>query len=745
MISTAYATETPRPTAPRLPRPARLRILGSDSSVSDTEDSSNLSSCRSSGHTSKDELQGEEDLETIIIRIVKQGFAEDSLFSLLEKRGSEICVTEAMVRAAEKNKYRGALMMQMLLTNAHKHQTTAIAAGRKVVQNKALLTALELFSSKPEDGYGSRSKYDTKVEEMVIVGFWGQIPIARSNLQRIVSKSPNALEIVETLLLTRSTTTSSSLTPRIRITEGWMCAAARNTTCGAKLLGFLLRERAPSDDVSITETVLELAASNEGCAQEIYDLLVSERREELQITPKVLIAACRNYKYAATITDLLLSANKGETIRITESMVVVLEGWEIGDLEKFLADWGKPKEEHPMEQLRKKIMSHPYQISVTPQALGTFAKIGDLDMLEYMLTRAMPESQSKIPLNLLKVAASSSGVEVMELLLRKQDSKSHLPERVLLAAIKNKHFGPDIVESLFQRYAGELRVTERMLEVALTAESYKRSDIVSLLLKHVDGDVRITTKIVENAISAGYKLEAALAMLPQAGRHDIQITSRLMRPYAEADPKTSLNYGHGIRFSKEVLLVVEKWDDNRLISGFLQRNENNDAFQEAVLVAAISSTTYCEEIWETFLAQPWNGVKITESVVMATKQGYRDRMDRLENVLVQVLQKYSDAVQFDECAIEAAMECCNHNIVKILLEKPGEKFQITSKMIELIAENTYHRSDILRLLLQQRYSQMPKPEDLIEALLDKEFENGILLLLCSEQGDLIQLTERLLE
>jgi hypothetical protein len=717
-------------------------MFGSDSSVSDTEDSSKSSSSRSSGQISGDELEEEKDLETIVIRIIKKGFAKDSLLPLLEKRGNEVCLTEAMVRAAEKNKYDGALMVQMLLANAKRHQTTAAATGRKGFQDKALFAALELFNSEPEPGwFGRKSEYDT-----VIIGFWGQIPISCYRLQMIVSRSPKAPEIMETLLLKRSTATSSSLNPKFRITEGWMCAAAVNRTCGAKLLSLLLRERASSDDVSITETILEVAARNEGSAKEMFALLFSERREELRITPRVLVAACRNYECAAIITDLLLSANKGKTIRITESMVLAAEEEKFEKRNSFLTDMGNPKEEQPMKRLLKKIMGYPYKIFLTQQALCAFAKVGDMDLLEHMLTKAWPANQSKIPLSMLEVAASSSdrGFEVMELLLREQGSRFHLPERVLLAAIGNKESGPDIVEFLFRQSAGELRVTERMLEVALAAESYRKSDIVKLLLDHADGDVRITTRMVENAVSHGYKLEAALAMLPQAGKHDIKITSRLMRPYAEETRETWLDDGHGVRFSKEALLTVANWDDKELIPVFLQRNGNNDVFQEVVLIAAITSISHYEEVMAAFLAQPWAGVKITERMILATKESYSN-IDRLENVLVQVLQKYSDAIQFDEEAIEAAMQCCNRKVVQILLESPGEKFQITSKMIELIAENEYHQYDVLELLLQQRCSEIPIPEGLIEAFLDKELDNCISLLICSKKGDAIQLTERLLE
>jgi hypothetical protein len=343
------------------------------------------------------------------------------LLPLLEKRGNEVCLTEAMVRAAEKNKYDGALMVQMLLANAKRHQTTAAATGRKGFQDKALFAALELFNSEPEPGwFGRKSEYDT-----VIIGFWGQIPISCYRLQMIVSRSPKAPEIMETLLLKRSTATSSSLNPKFRITEGWMCAAAVNRTCGAKLLSLLLRERASSDDVSITETVLDVAARNEGSAKEMFALLFSERREKLRITPRVLIAACRNYECAATVTDLLLSANKGKTIRITESMVLAVEEEKFEKRNSFLTNMGKPKEEQPMKRPLKKIMSYPHKVFLTQQALCAFTKVGDMDLLEHMLTKAWPASQSKIPLSMLEVAASSSNaaVEIMELLLREQGSR----------------------------------------------------------------------------------------------------------------------------------------------------------------------------------------------------------------------------------------------------------------------------------------------------------------------------------
>ena len=746
MISTAYATETPRPRTPPRQHPGGLHMFGSDSSASDSEDSTETSSSSSSSHSSGDEIHEEKDVETIVIRVIKKGSAEYSLWPLLEKRGSEISLTEAMVRAAKKNKYDGALMVQMLLANANRHQKAAAATGKRVVEDKALLAALELFDSEPEFGWlGREREYGTKVEEMVIVGFWGQVAISCYRLQMIVSRSPNALEIMKTLLSERSTASSSSLRPRPRITEAWMIAAAVNSTCGAKLMSLLLREQSPGDDVSITGTVLEVAARNEGSAKEIFELLFSKRREELRIKPRVLVAACGNYECAGTVTELLLSANEGKTIRITESMVLATkEDEEFKRRNSFLTFMGKPKEDQPMKQLLKKIISRPYKICFTQQALCAFAKLGDTDLLKHLLSEGAPASQFKIPPSMVEAAASNAGVEVMELLFRERGKEVQITERVLLAAVGNKDLGLDIVEFLFRECAGELRVTERMLELAVGGESYRRSDMLKILLSHAGGDVHVTTEMVGNAVSKGYKIGAVLAMLPQAGKHDIQISERLLRPYAEENLKTLLEAGHGLRFSRGAVLAVAKWDDPELIALFLQKNGDSDDFQEAMLIAAIDSICRYEEIMAVFLAQPWGCVKITERMILAAYRVYYN-VERLEKLVVQLLQKYGDAVQFEEEAIEAIMQFCDSNVVLLLLQKPGNRFQITSRMIESIAKNEYHRYDVLELLLQERCSEIPITEGVVEAFLDKEMGSSILLLLLSERGEVIQLTERLLE
>jgi hypothetical protein len=203
-------------------------------------------------------------------------------------------------------------------------------------------------------------------------------------------------------------------------------------------------------------------------------------------------------------------------------------------------------------------------------------------------------------------------VEVMELLFQERGKEVQITERVLIAAVGNKELGLDIVKFLFRERAGEVRVTERMLEAAVREHDHWGSDMLKLLLSHAGGDILVTTKMVENAVWKGYiyRSQEVLAMLLQAGKHDIQITERLMSTYAEHN----LENCHGLRVSKEAVLALAKCQDPKIIALFLQKNGDNDDVREAVLIAAIDSYSHYEEIIAVFLAQPWDRVKITERV-----------------------------------------------------------------------------------------------------------------------------------
>jgi hypothetical protein len=76
-------------------------------------------------HISVDEIDAEKDVEALVIRVIKKGSLRYGLLPLLRRRGSEIHLTEAMVHAANKNEYDGALMVQMLLENANTQQKAA--------------------------------------------------------------------------------------------------------------------------------------------------------------------------------------------------------------------------------------------------------------------------------------------------------------------------------------------------------------------------------------------------------------------------------------------------------------------------------------------------------------------------------------------------------------------------------------------------------------------------------------------
>jgi hypothetical protein len=739
MISRAFATETPRPTTPQLRISSPSSRPASASSASDSEDSTDYSLGSLSVYFPEEKIPNAKVVEALVIDAIKDGRPEHSLQPLLEERGIEICLTERIVRAAKEDEYGGENMVQMLIRHAISHQEAAAAGGKAVVEPKALLAAMELF--------------DTGIGTLVVLGFWGTVAIPVPKLQMIVRSSAQALEIMEMLLRERSTASSSS-SSTIHLSEGWMLAAVMNHKCGVELLGLLLRTQRHGDDTRITERVLAAAARNTGAGKGIFEMLFRERRDEIQAAPEVLLAACSNVEY---VTDMLLDSSKGQTIRVTGSMVEKTKDQSSVYEDMILSMRGKQKMEKMMSKTMKKIISRSDPIDFTLPALSAFAMLEDTSLLEYLLSEAKLVNQFRIPPSMVEAAAANptAGLKVMGLLLRKRGNEVHITERVLLAAVRNWQSGLDVVEFLFRERAGKVRVTERMLEAAVGA--YRSEDMLKLLLSLAGNDICITTKMVEKAALKDLGGDKLLDMLLQAGRHDIQITKRLVSKACDRgfhdyiyrrNLKALLEKGRRLRVSKEAPMAFA-WSSAQsshmeIIALFLQKIGDDENVREAVLTAAVNTGVH---LLAMVLEPRWESVKITKRVVLTTNRLDSRHDEKLEKVLEQLLLKYGDGVQFSEEALEAIMQHCGSNLVRLLLQKQGDKIRITYKMMEAAAKNRRNGHDVLQLLLREPGNEICITEDLMDAAMGNDWgrKGSIQILLLAEKGEEIQVTENMME
>ncbi|KAH6856920.1 hypothetical protein B0I37DRAFT_351938 [Chaetomium sp. MPI-CAGE-AT-0009] len=708
IVSTSFATETARPVTPQ------------GSSVSSSPARRFSSSSSDPSLSSDDDAGGTENAESLVIQILGRRYPLGYLEDLLETRGDEIHLTEAMVRAARKHKTHGAKAMQVLLKHTCNQQQTALTTGAKGVPRRvrrALLAGSRLFG--PDTG------------GLIVLYFWGQVTIPESGLREIVrSVSSRAQDVLEVLLGKRRVACApfhDSLQPSVRpatihITEAWLAAAASNRVCGTELLSLLLDELEADDRyyVPVTTHVLEIAAQNEAQAETIFELLSRKRSSELQLTLGILTAAAANSEWGANTQELLLTvnANQGRQIRITSDMIFRL------DEHKF-----KP---NSMAQILKTIIEYsPEAVHFTLAALDALAALPSSAVFKDILSDGAVSGRFVFPPSMVETAAANpkAGVGIMEWLLRERGHEVQITERVVLAAIKNEGSGLSLMELLFRERASEICITERLLEAAakMRGRQYSGEGDMKLktLLGHASPDgFRVTTRMAENALVT-HGEETVHMLLKATERHDIRITDNMIAEASKNCLEALLERSQGLRTSDGdgrdgMFSSIELTNDHPdKILLLLTKLGEDEAIREAILVAALESKSYHEELMALVLAQPWKTVTLTKRVVLA----HADRMcgryaEQCEGLLERLLQKYGDEIRFGRGAVEAVMEHCTVDTVRPLLQIQGPgRVRITPEMVVSAAGNpTWGQPiEILELLIQERKMELQLTEKVLDA------------------------------
>lgn len=179
-------------------------------------------------------------------------------------------------------------------------------------------------------------------------------------------------------------------------------------------------------------------------------------------------------------------------------------------------------------------------------------------------------------------ANPKAGVTIMETLLRER-GEIRITERFLLAAAKNLRCGVDIVEFLLRTRADEVRLTERLLKAA-AGRDLVNSDMLKLLLSQ-KGDVWISTKMVETAVLQELGGKQLVEMLLQAGRHDIQLTRKLVAEgnnfHLDESLKTIVEQCQPLRVGKGAALALAKLHNRSLLGMLVRKLGHDEKIREA--------------------------------------------------------------------------------------------------------------------------------------------------------------------
>jgi hypothetical protein len=724
--------------------------------VSDPPKTLDKLSASSSSSAASIQISNNENVESRIIHDAKKGVLHETLQAILNEFGDSLYITENIVHALSGHSAEAEdeydvsslttedivlawsehsaddgneIELRLLISYASNQKKASPQGNRIAIAPAAISTILRIC--------------DIETAALVIVEFWEDAEISKPKLQRIVSDSAQAVEMME-LVLTESKASGFSPKWKIRDDESWLLAAVENQHCGVELVSLIMQENA-NDDFHVSERAIVAAASNESCATELLELLFPHRWHDLQITPALLNTACENKKHTNNIIHALLDMSSGNKILITGAMV---------EQAAILTD-----RQQTRGHFIDRIVSDYEDIQFSAFALRALMNLEDTTILEMILAKEVAGKPFEVSEGMVEAAAASTtvGIEIMDLLFKSRADELPITERVLEAVVRNEVFSLEMMELIVRNRPGKVLMTERVFEAAV-ATRHKHStskDIFKLLTENAKDNLTITTKMVDtmwqkgSSRRAGFDLESLL----QVGKHNIQVTDKRMK---NATSCNSVNLiviskqrfrlmtilsGKNIRISKKAAHRMFDFADISVTAKLTQLFGNNEEVKEAALVAAMS-TYFRNEAMSLVMAMSWENVHITTRVVLTGKE-QPAKQDKLQGLLG-VFHKRGSTIFLDGGALEVITQHYSFIFVKSLLTMLNDEADITTTVLESIVRNEQTGDELLHYILGRYGRDIRIHEALVQAAICNRSKGGdIISLLLTMRPDEVRCTEEL--
>ncbi|KAI1825244.1 hypothetical protein F4861DRAFT_538149 [Xylaria intraflava] len=426
------------------------------------------------------------------------------------------------------------------------------------------------------------------------------------------------------------------------------------------------------DEIKISPEVMETAASNGLSGIYVVRLLLDKRGGEIQITPGILKAAARNKESGMGVMKLLLE-ERGNEIQITPEVLQA-------------AIWN-PSASMGVEVIRLLLNERGDEIRITPQVLVAVAGkhlCGD-EMMRLLLDK-YGDGVQITPEVVEAVAENSGEVKLMKLILDERGDKVQITPEAVKAVAKNSNCGEELMRLLLDKYGDEVQITPEVVEAA--ARSSSGVKLMRLILNERGDKVQITSEAVQAVAKNSDCGEEMMRLLLDKPGHKIQITPEAVEAVAN-------NEELGIEMMR--LLLNERGDEIRITPGVLE---------------AAASHPHGVEFMKLIFEERGGSIQVTPGVVeTAAKQRHGAELIRL------LFDECGDEIQVTPGAVKAAA-ANNHEgceIMKLLLDERGDEIQITPKVVE--ASFWWGKKDTLmtRLLLDKRRDEFLMALEVVEA------------------------------
>ena len=425
---------------------------------------------------------------------------EQIMTLLLDRRGDEIPITEAVVKAAAENHYKGKDLMTLLLDR--RGDDIPITEG-------VVMAAVE----------------SEKVMTLLLDRRGGDIQIT----EEVVEAAARNTGSVMKLLLDRRE-------DDIPITEEVVKAAAGNQYHGG-VMTLLLDRR--GDDILITGEVVKTAAGNKYHG-EIMTLLLDRRGDNILITEEVVKAAAGNKYYGEIIMTLLLDRRGGD-IPITDEVVKAAAG-NTGSIMKLLLDRrgdipiteevvkaAAGNKHHGDEIMALLFNRRGDDISITKEVVKAAA--GNKSHGDKVVTLLFDRRGDDIPVTeeVVKAAAGNKnhGDKVLTLLFDRREDDIPITEEVVKAAAGNKYYGDKVMTLLLDRRGDDIQITEEVI-IAAAGNKWTGKEVMTLLLDRRGDGIPITEEVVKAAAGNEEGGHEVVSLLLKQYANDLHITSILV-------------------------------------------------------------------------------------------------------------------------------------------------------------------------------------------------------------------------
>ncbi|XRM38322.1 hypothetical protein ABZX51_001753 [Aspergillus tubingensis] len=267
----------------------------------------------------------------------------------------------------------------------------------------------------------------------------------------------------------------------LQINERIVLAGARNEVCGMKLVTILLNryEGTGVALVPVTENVLETILQNMECGDDILQLLLERRNDDVRIYPRI-----------KEIMEYPVILNRRAiTILLAQRHVEIVIG------EKFIANFARYAGDAEMEVLSS-VLDDDSMLSenVLESVVTNRSGVGVLRQLLRRRQHRLPVSE-----DLLCTAAFYGDSEKLEALLDDCGLDLAISERVMLEIVGNEIYGAKMLEMLLRRQQAGFIVTPAILDTAASQAS--AMNVVKILMNNGGLKVPITEDTMLRIVS----------------------------------------------------------------------------------------------------------------------------------------------------------------------------------------------------------------------------------------------------